>query len=221
MARLDPTGLSGTIAGTARDVRAAAGDADEPGQFDLGMIAPRLDAVASGDLSRPHMAGAAESRISQPMAMQTLNLAASVANAGVGAAMTGGASLAAAAPSLAMQAAGTGYALGTMNDARGRIRDATARADAERAASRVVPDEDRPAEARAILSAIDDAGRSAAWQNPASGAAGRVMIRALDSGPLPGGMRCRIVAQEWRGSGRVRKGQMMACNHQGVWYDLS
>jgi hypothetical protein len=220
-ARLDPTGISGTVVGTARDLRPNTEDADAPREFNLGLMAPRLDAVAAGDLSRPNMAAAADSQINQAMTMQTLNLAASVANAGIGAAMSGGASLAAAAPGLAMRAAGTGYAMAKMGEAKTRIRDATAGAEAERTAARVVPDEDRPAEARAILSVVAGTGRSASWQNPASGASGKVTVKALNGPQLPSGMRCRMIAQEWRGTGGSRSGHMMACAHHGVWYDLS
>ena len=153
--------------------------------------------------------------------MQTLNLAASVANAGIGAAMSGGASLAAAAPSLVMKAAGTAYTAAQMSAASSQMRSTMAQADAERSASRVVPDVDRPTEAQAILSVIDGAGRSATWRNSASGAAGKVTIKSLSNPGLPGDLRCRIVVQEWRGSGETRKGNMMACSRHGVWYDLS
>lgn len=218
-ARLDPTGLSASVVGTARDLRPNSEVPDDSGSIDLSLIAPRLDAVAAGDLSRPDMAGAIDGRISQAMTMQTLNLAASVANAGVGAAMTGGASL--AAPSLLMQAAGTGYAVSKMSEARGQVRGTMARAEAERAAARIVPDADRPAEAQAILSVIDGAGRSAAWQNPTSGASGKVTIKALNRSQMPGDIRCRLVVREWRGTGGSRRGNMMVCASCGVWYDLS
>jgi hypothetical protein len=144
----------------------------------------------------------------------------SIASTIAGAAMSGGVGLAAAAPSLVMQAASTGVAMGAMGSAEGQIDQAIQQAEAQRAAERVIPDEDRPAEAQAILSVVNGpGGRSAAWQNPQTGSSGRVTIR--QASPVPGGIRCRLVEQEWKRGGERRKSGMTVCTQNGVWFDLS
>jgi hypothetical protein len=83
----------------------------------------------------------------------------------------------------------------------------------------LVPDADRPSEAQAILPILQGSGgTSAAWQNPATGASGRVTLKPTDK-KMFGGMDCRIVKRELKGSKRT--GEMLACRNNGEWYDLS
>jgi len=101
------------------------------------------------------------------------------------------------------------------------VNSARARGQAERAASQPVPDPDRPAEAQAILSVIEKGyGSGTAWQNPQTGASGRVTIRPVAKGSFKG-QDCRLVQREWRGGGKARKGDMVACRSNGEWYALS
>jgi hypothetical protein len=105
--------------------------------------------------------------------------------------------------------------------ARGQASAAIAQAEAQRAAQQLVPDADRPAEARAILSILDGAGAaSAAWQNPATGASGRVSLKPTNRKAF-GELDCRLVRRELRGGRATRTGEMLACRSNGEWYDLS
>ncbi|WP_230529942.1 hypothetical protein [Microvirga roseola] len=94
-------------------------------------------------------------------------------------------------------------------------------AETQRAAEQLVPNADRPAEARAILSLVDrPGGGSAAWQNPATGASGTVTVQEMGRG-MTGSLECRNVKREWRGGGTVRRGDMLACRNRGEWYEMS
>lgn len=218
VAGLDPTGIAGTAASFAQS---AAPEDDASENVKLSRIATRLRDVAAGRTDRPNLMAAVDSQMSQAMAMQNLALASTIAQAAVGGAMTGGVGLLAAAPGIAMQAASTGMMTAQMSAARSQVQSAMVQADAERAASRIVPQEDRPSEAKAILSVVDGAGgRSATWSNPETGASGRVSVQHLSKGGMPG-LVCRIVNQEWRGSEGSRKGAMVVCKQDGEWYDLS
>jgi hypothetical protein len=105
--------------------------------------------------------------------------------------------------------------------ARGQASAAIAQAGAQRAAQQLVPDADRPAEARAILSILDGAGAaSAAWQNPSTGASGKVSLKPTNRKAF-GALDCRLVRREMRSGGATRTGEMLACRSNGEWYDLS
>jgi hypothetical protein len=218
VASLDPTGIAGTAASLAQSASPDEEDASET--VKLSRIATRLRDVAAGRTDRPNLMAAVDSQMSQAMAMQNLALASTIAQAAVGGAMTGGVGLLAAAPSIAMQAASTGMTTAQMSAARSQVQTAMVQADAERAASRIVPEEDRPSEARAILSVIDGGGRIATWSNPETGASGKVGIQRVSKGGMPG-IACRIVNQEWKGSQGTRKGAMVVCKQDGEWYDFS
>jgi hypothetical protein len=215
----DPTGIAG---GAISQVRAFRDESDEPDTagFDLASVGVPLQEVAQGNTSRRNLMAGVKSRLTDMRNAMVARQAMSIASTVAGAAMSGGVGLAAAAPSLVMQAASTGVAMGAMHSAEGQIDQAMQQAEAQRAAERIVPEEDRPAEAQAILSIVNGSGgRSAAWQNPQTGASGRVSIRRTTA--IPGGIRCRIVEREWKRSGERRKGGMTVCNQNGVWFDLS
>lgn len=222
-AGLDPTGLSQSVRDLGRDARSpeADSDNDEMGEWDLSQFAPSLTAIAAGHTERPNIMGSLEGQMDEIMALQALSLASSIADAALGAALSGGAGLMNSAPHLAMQAASSGQVAGRMAAAKGQTRAAIAKAEAERAADRIVPDADRPAEAQAILSVLQGSGRgSAAWENPATGASGRITVQAMrKKGASP--MTCRLVRQEWRQGKSKRTGTMPVCQSGGEWYDLS
>ncbi|MBZ6077831.1 hypothetical protein [Microvirga puerhi] len=219
-AGLDPTGIAGTAVGLAQSV-APAEEASSDG-VKLSRMAARLRDVADGRTDRPNLMSAVDGQMSQVMMMQNMALANSIAQAAIGGAMSGGVGLLASAPGIAMQAATTGMANAQISAARSQVQSAMVQAEAERAAARIVPEADRPTEARAILSVIDGAnGRSTTWRNPETGASGKVTVQVFPKSDMSMGLVCRLVHQEWKGSEGTRKGSMVACKQDGEWYDLS
>ncbi|NIX75634.1 hypothetical protein [Microvirga terricola] len=211
-AGLDPTGVAGTALSFAQSVQPEE-DHDAESGFKLSQIAVSLDDVAAGRTARPRLANPIQGMMTKMAANQAMNIASTI----IGGAMTGGVGLAAAAPGLLMQAASTGMVMGQMAAMDSQVEQAMAQAEAARAANRIVPDEDRPAEARAILSIVNG-GRSAVWRNAESGASGKVSLGHLNKAE---GMSCRVVEQEWKGGGETRKGNFVICIQDGIWYDLS
>ncbi|MEE1656081.1 hypothetical protein VB618_07725 [Microvirga sp. CF3062] len=212
---LDPTGLSGAAVSMAQSAEPEATSAS----MDFSSFALRLRDVAAGNTARPdHLAGF-DQVATKLMADQAAGMAQTVGKAAVDGALTGGVGLVGAVPVLAKKAVTAGMIAGTMASARGQASASIAQAEAQRAAEQFVPDPDRPAEAQAILSILDQPGRgSAAWQNPQTGASGKVTIKAVDE-TMFGGMDCRLVRRELKGSRRT--GEMLACRSNGEWYDLS
>ncbi len=212
----DPTGISGTAVGLASSVGAQVGTGAAPAEPDFGQFAPRLRDVAAGNTARPNPMASIDSQVDGIMAMQTLGLASSVTGAAIGGAMSGGVGLIGAAPQLAMQAAMTSERSSRLAAMSSQTRASLAKAEAERAAGRIVPDEDRPAEAQAILSIADAEGRgSAAWDNPETGASGRVTIQPVNRANGPATVTCRLVQQEWKRGQVARKGSMAICRSGG------
>lgn len=220
-AALDPTGLSSHVANGVSEARSTQQEKEmEERGVDLGQIGVPLQEVAQGKTARPNfMAGIKGSMtgIRNQMAAQQ---AMSIAKAVVGGAMGGGLGLVAAAPGIAMQAATTGAMMGMIASSEAEMDRSMVQFEAQRAAERAVPDEDRSSEAQAILTiANGPSGRSASWQNPQTGSSGKVTMRK--DTPIEGGMRCRSVEQEWKRGGETAKGNMAICLQDGVWYDLS
>jgi hypothetical protein len=216
---LDPTGLSGTAVSLAQSAQPER-DPD-PQNIDFSRFASRLSDVAAGNTARPNYLGEFDRQVSLMTARHAAGMAQTVASAAIGGAMTGGVGLAAAAPSLAMQAAAAGMTASQMAAARGQASAAIAQAEAQRAAEQPVPDADRPAEARAILSILDGAGAaSATWQNPVTGASGSVSLKPMNRKAF-GALDCRLIRREFRSGGATRTGEMLACRSKGEWYDLS
>jgi hypothetical protein len=216
---LDPTGLSGTAVSM---VQSAQPERDpDPQSVDFSRFASRLSDVAAGNTARPNYLGELDRQSSLMMARHAAGMASTVASAAIGGAMTGGVGLAAAAPSLAMQAAAAGMTTSQLAAARGQASAAIAQAEAQRAAEQLVSDADRPAEAQAILSILNGAGAaSATWQNPSTGASGKVSLKPMNKKAF-GALDCRLVRRELRTSGATRIGEMLACRSNGEWYDLS
>jgi hypothetical protein len=214
---LDPTGLSGAAVSMTQSAQPEAASSD----VDFSSFAPRLTDIAAGNTARPNHLAAFDRQAGQIMAMQAAGMARTVGNAAVGGALTGGVGLAAAAPSLAMQAATAGMMGGQLSTARGQASAAIAQAEAERAAKQLVPDADRPAEARAVLSVLDGTGgASATWQNPSTGASGKVTVKPMNKARF-GDFDCRLIRRELRSGGATRTGEMLACRSKGEWYELS
>lgn len=216
---LDPTGLSGTAVSL---VQSAQPERDpDPQSIDFSRFASRLSDVTAGNTARPDYLGEIDRQSSLMMARHAAGMASTVASAAIGGAMTGGVGLAAAAPSLAMQAAAAGMTSSQLAAARGQASASIAQAEAQRASQQLVPDADRPAEARAVLSILAGAGASSAtWQNPATGASGRVSLKPTNRKAF-GELDCRLIRRELRSGGTARSGEMLACRSSGEWYDLS
>jgi len=216
---LDPTGLSGTAVSL---VQSAQPERDpDPQSIDFSRFASRLSDVAAGNTARPNHLGELDRQSNLAMARHAAGMAGTVASAAIGGAMTGGLGLAAAAPSLAMQAAAAGMTSSQLAAARGQAGASIAQAEAQRAAAQLVSDADRPAEAQAVLSILNGAGAAnATWQNPATGASGRVSLKPVNRKAF-GELDCRLIRRELRSGGATRTGEMLACRSNGEWYDLS
>lgn len=214
---LDPTGVSGAALSLAESAEPETNSRT----VDFSLLGPRLSDVAAGNTAGPNYMGEFDRQAAQMMAEQAGKMAASAGQAAVEAALTGGLSLAGSANSLAMQGLSSGVVAAQLAAARGQVGADVAKAQAMRAASQLVSDADRPAEARAVLSLLDQPGEgSAAWQNPATGASGRVTVKRSDP-TLFSGMDCRLLKRELKSGNRTRTDDMLACRSGGEWYDLS
>lgn len=214
---LDPTGISGaavSLAGSAEPEVSSQ-------TVDFSLLGPRLSDVAAGNTAGPNYMGEFDRQAAQMMAKEAGKMAASAGNAAVEAALTGGLSLSGSANTLGMQGLSSAALAGQLAAARGHASVDVAKAQAQRAATQLVSDADRPAEARAILSLLDQPGESsAAWHNPATGASGRVTIKRRDP-KMFSGMECRLLKRELKSGNRTRTDDMLTCRSGGEWYDLS
>jgi hypothetical protein len=215
-AALDPTGLSGAAIDMAQ-AQAASDDADTDKDFSF--FAPRLSDIAAGNVAPPNYMGGVDRMTEQMMAREAARTGRNVAQAGINAALSGGLSLAGAVPQLARQGIGTGMMAAQIATVQRQAAAGAAQAAAEHAASQFLPDEDRPAEARAALSVLSGSAASALWKSP-SGASGKVSMKNSDR-KLFGGMDCRILKREATSGRTGRTGEMLACHSNGEWYDLS
>lgn len=216
---LDPTGLSGTAISLAESAQPER-DPD-PQNMDFSLFASRLSDIASGNTARPNYLREFDRQANLMMAKQAAGMAQTVGKAAIDGALTGGVGLLASAPQLAMQGAATGMMAGQMASVRSQASADIAKAEVQRAAEQLVPDADRPAEARAILSILDGTGAAVAtWQNPETGASGKVTLKPMDRNAF-GGLDCRLVKRESRKGRTGRTGEMLACRSNGEWYDLS
>lgn len=224
----DPTGLSGTAVRLATPAIAAASttaanaDVDTGSGPDLSRFLPRLRDVAAGKTARPNFADDAASAMDKDnarMQMNQLKSMASLMRGMVGGAAGGGLGVANAAAGLGQAAVWEGVRTAERQAATAYTKGALQNAQAQIASDRTVPDADRPAEARAILSIADGAdGQTASWKNPATGASGTVSIQSIEMSDTSE-YSCRIVMRAWKGSS-MRTGSMGICQYQGEWYEL-
>lgn len=139
---------------------------------------------------------------------------------------TGGATMVTGLPSMADGAISAHDKLMAAQAAQAEVDAAYAASEATRAATALVPDEDRPREAAALLRLVEEAaGSKLAWSNPATGASGVVSIGAAetskgDDGRSPA-VTCRTVIREYSHGAVSRGGVGTICREHGVWYDLS
>ena len=211
--QFDPTGVTTMmhIGHVVAQVKAAEARRANPvpPRVDLSAIFTPLADVAGGKLGRPSNLGVIKTRMAVQHGMM-------IGATAVRGAMGGGIGMAMAAPGLAMQAAHAGRAAGAVAAGEGRV----AAYEAKRSAERTVPDADRPAEATALMTILDQPqGRSVEWSNPATGGRGRVTVRGERK--FWPGIPCRAVAQEWGQGSATRRGELIVCNQDGIWYDLS
>lgn len=216
---LDPTGLSGTAISLAESAQPER-DPD-PQSMDFSLFASRLSDIAAGNTAPPNHLREFDKQASQMMAEQAAGMAQSAGQAAIDGALSGGLSLAGAGSSLAMQGLGRGMLAAQLAAARSQISASVAQGEAQRAAEQFLPNADRPAEARAVLSILDrSVGSHASWQNPETGASGRVTLKTKDRNSF-GGLDCRILAREAKSGQAMRTGEMLACRNNREWFDLS
>lgn len=214
-AAVDPTGITSLVGG------AVTNEAPPPQPpLSIAQMGAKLSDVAAGHVMHPDLTASASAALGAAKARILAGSARSVASTLAGAAMSGGIGLIAAAPSLAMNAAMTGMAMSQLGAAEAQVAEAAAETAAARASARIVPDDDRPAEARALLSIVDKpAGATARWSNPDTGASGTVTLDKVleEDGPVA----CRPGTRTYKQQGAGRKGGVVLCRQDGEWYELS
>ncbi|GEO41706.1 hypothetical protein SAE02_58540 [Skermanella aerolata] len=140
-------------------------------------------------------------------------------------AFTGGAAMVTGLPSMATGAVDAHDKLVAAQEAQVLVDAAYAAAEATRAETALVPDEDRPIEAAALLKLADEpAGTRLIWNNPVTGAAGAVELGDTKAGDArPGGVSvaCRPVLREYVRDTVSRNGLGTICREGSIWYDLS
>jgi surface antigen len=140
-------------------------------------------------------------------------------------AFTGGAAMVTGLPSMATGAVAAHDKLVAAQEAQVTVDAAYAAAEATRAETALVPDEDRPLEAAALLRLVDQpAGTRLTWNNPVTGAAGAVALGDAKTGearPGSASVTCRPVLREYVRESVSRNGLGTICREGSIWYDLS
>ncbi|UEM18784.1 hypothetical protein JL100_016945 [Skermanella mucosa] len=139
---------------------------------------------------------------------------------------TGGTMMVTGLPAMADGAMSAHDKLVAAQEAQAQVDAAYAASEATRAETALVPDEDRPHEAAALLKLVDEpAGSKLAWSNRATGAGGIVSIGAAETSKGDDGrsaaVTCRTVIREYFHGAVSRGGVGTICREHGVWYDLS
>jgi hypothetical protein len=214
--QFDPTGLSTTalIASRVAQSRARMQEFKEmqanPQKVQLATMFTPLQDVANGKTALR------TGDISDAKGALAIQHSVGIAGAVVRGATAGPVGMIMAVPEVAFRAADAGRTAAVVGSAEARF----AQYEAKRSTERAVPNEDRPAEAQAILTILGEPlGRSVTWANPATGATGKATLQSAPH--IYEGVQCRLLAQEWRRGGERRKGQVAVCNQDGVWYDLT
>jgi len=137
-------------------------------------------------------------------------------------AVTGGTAMVTKLPGFAEGAYVAQQKLAAAQAAQAEIEAAYAESEKSRPETALVPDEDRAAEAAALLKASDQpAGTNQPWRNDRTGATGSVEVGALQPDKTAPNIVCRQVHREYRQGTVERTGQGTICRQSGVWYDLS
>lgn len=223
---LDLTGLSGTAVRLATPAVAAAGvaagnaDSEAGNGPDLSRFLPNVREVAAGKTARPRFAEDAANAMDRENDRMMVNQLKSMASLMRGLATSGGGfGTAEAAVGLGQAAVHGGIRIAEQKAATEYTKNALSNAQSQFDSDRLVPDADRPAEARAILSIADAAdGATASWSNPKTGASGTVSVQSMEMSESSD-YRCRIVMRGWKGSS-MHTGTMGICQYQGEWYQL-
>jgi hypothetical protein len=182
---------------------------------DLKLIGSRLADLAEGRMVEPQ-----QPDLMGPVALGLLREhGPQVARTMLISSLTGGMGIAGNLPGIAEGVMNEGSSVVRTAQAQQRINDAYEQARKARIEAEVVPDADRPEEARVLLSIADGPpGRPKEWSNDETGAAGRVIVtRDL---PMEGGVSCRLVQREWRAGDEFRSGEAAICRQDGDWYQL-
>lgn len=140
-------------------------------------------------------------------------------------AFTGGAAMVTGLPSMATGAMAAHDKLVAAQEAQATVDAAYAAAEAARAETALVPDEDRPLEAAALLKLVDQpAGTRLTWNNPVTGAGGAVALGDAKTGEARSGsasVTCRPVLREYVRESVSRNGLGTICREGLIWYDLN
>jgi hypothetical protein len=142
---------------------------------------------------------------------------------------TGGTTLVTNLPSMASGVKSAQEKLFAAQEAQIQVDAAYAASEATRAETTLIPDEDRPFEAAALLNLVDQpAGTKLGWSNPATGASGAVSVGAAETAgetagtrPQDKGITCRTVMREYLHGAVSRGGLGTVCREGEIWYDLS
>lgn len=186
-----------------------------PGPASLAEIGAPLPDIAAGRPAAPRPPDLVREALAGIAAEHGPAVAARLAAA----ALTGGAAGVTALPAFAEGAAGAVRALEEAAASQAEIDAAYAASAAARDEAAVVPGPDRAVEAEALLRVADRASETAEdWNNPATGAGGRVVVGDY-ADALPG-VPCRAVRREYRLGATARAGRGLICRQDGVWYDL-
>lgn len=209
---LDPTGLSGTVKAMNGG---SFGAASQP-SVSLAQMGVNLEEVAAGRVTGPSAITGPGGAVSGAAALGMMQgakgaIVAQNTLAGAGAVARGDVF------GIAGSVADTSMKMGRMAEAEAAFAQGMARHHAQQAQTQVVPNDDRPSEARALLS-IANGGGSASWTNPATGASGTVTLRGAHKGP--GGATCRSGTRTHKQGGASRRGDVLICGEGGTWYEI-
>ncbi len=190
------------------------------GDFSMFSMAQPLEEIARGNvwkkLEAPDIAGYITGNM---VANEGLNVAEQALGAAMSGLATGGASLAFSAMEMAQRAASMAAMAGMAASSQAQVDQSMAEADAMRRAQALMPDEDRPFEARAMIEMLKgEMGTVVPWTNPATGAKGVVMsVNQSDMGAIA----CLSVLRQYERGALKREVEGMLCrNEQGVWHQM-
>ncbi len=197
----------------------------DPEELEMMMAAraPLAD-IANGQVWKPmKLFDLDDERISELEEMGE-DLAMDLLSMAISAAFTGGASLAGDALAMGERAASAALADARQAMAAGTLKQQIAKmmqqADAIRRTSALMPDSDRPAEARALQSAVGQApGTAIPWNNPQTQASGVVtVVGQKQVGP----MSC-VAVQRSYAKGPLKRGRPTdLCRYtDGQWYPMA
>ncbi|WP_158046019.1 hypothetical protein [Skermanella pratensis] len=210
------------IAALFDDAAAQYAEAMATGERPLDTVGVPLTTLASGTVTGPRP----PDLVREALAEIAAENGPAVARRMMIAMATGGTLMVTGLPAMADGAVSAHDKLVAAQEAQVQVDAAYAASEATRAATALVPDEDRPYEAAALLKLVQEpAGSKLAWSNQATGASGVVSIGAAETSKGDGArntaVTCRTVIREYSHGAVSRGGVGTICREHEVWYDLS